>query len=309
MKLKAYFNNFNNMNFLKSLNNHKSFTLIELLVVIAIIGLLASIIIVNLTGTRSKANIARGLQFSQSVHHALGAYAVGVWSFDEGSGTIAYDASGYGNNGTLVNGPVWRCANIDPNYTPSGTGCSLSFDGVDDYVNVPHSASLDTPYRTYSAWVKNPTQSGVPPDLKILVSKEVAYQGGMYLNRFTTPHSINYYEYISGVVKSAYVALPADNVWYFITGTFDGTAMRLYINGVLKSTVVVSGTIDSNNQPVRIGGGISGRYVIGLIDEVRIYEKALETAQIEALYYAGLDSLLARGLMDKQEYQQRLVRK
>ncbi|MDO8436136.1 MAG: type II secretion system protein, partial [bacterium] len=56
----------------------KAFTLIELLVVIAIIGLLASIILVSLKGTREKARIAKSLDFSQRINHALGAYAVGI---------------------------------------------------------------------------------------------------------------------------------------------------------------------------------------------------------------------------------------
>ncbi len=61
---------------------------------------------------------------------------VGYWSFDEGSGTIAYDRSGKGNNGTLFNGPTWQ----------TGSNCikggCLSFDGVDDYVEVLDSMSL-----------------------------------------------------------------------------------------------------------------------------------------------------------------------
>ena len=125
----------------------KSFTLIELLVVIAIIGLLASIVIVNLAGTRGKASIARGLQFSQSVHHALGSEAVGIWSFDEGSGATAYDASGYGNNGTLYNFASPHGWTTD---TPSNTGYALSFDGVDDYVSLP---SMKPQYFTISLWV------------------------------------------------------------------------------------------------------------------------------------------------------------
>ena len=59
------------------------FTLIELLVVIAIIGMLASIVLVSLRSSQDKARVARGLQFSQSVYHAIGVDATGIWRFDE----------------------------------------------------------------------------------------------------------------------------------------------------------------------------------------------------------------------------------
>jgi len=71
---------------------------------------------------------------------------VGLWHFDEGSGTTATDSSESGNTGTLINGPVWTTGKV---------GGALSFDGTDDYVSVPDSDSLDiTNQLTIDLWVK-----------------------------------------------------------------------------------------------------------------------------------------------------------
>ena len=124
----------------------KGFTLIELLVVIAVIGMLASIVLVSLRGTREKATMAQVLQFASQVNHALGAYAVGIWSFDEGSGTTAMDSSGYGNDGTINGGASYNCSDTPFHEVGSGAGkCSLGFDGVNDYMSIgdPANESLD----------------------------------------------------------------------------------------------------------------------------------------------------------------------
>src|SRR3989442_10796696 len=70
---------------------------------------------------------------------------IAYWKFDDGSGTLAADSSGNGFNGTLVNGPLWVAGRI---------GQGLSFDGVDDYADVPSAPALATFPPTAPAWVK-----------------------------------------------------------------------------------------------------------------------------------------------------------
>jgi Concanavalin A-like lectin/glucanases superfamily len=71
------------------------------------------------------------------------------------------------------------------------------------------------------------------------------------------------------------------NTWTHIATTYDGTSQRLYINGVLVATKAQTGTIAAGNQPLRIGGNnVSGEFFQGLIDEVRVYNRALSAAEI-----------------------------
>ncbi len=77
------------------------------------------------------------------------------------------------------------------------------------------------------------------------------------------------------------------NTWYFVAGTYDGTSLRLYVNGTLVNSLVVVSSPFQTSEPLILGwkfNGIPSDHFAGLIDEARIYNRALSLAEIQELY-------------------------
>ena len=75
--------------------------------------------------------------------------------------------------------------------------------------------------------------------------------------------------------------LPA-NTWSYLAETYDGSTVRLYVNGTQVGSVAHTGAITTSTNPLQIGGdSIYGQYFVGMIDEVRVYNTALTAAQIQ----------------------------
>jgi len=202
---------------------------------------------------------------------------VGYWKFDEGSGTTAYDSSGYGNNGTLVNGPTWTTGKV---------GGALSFDGVDDYVRVLDSPSLKGAVFTKIIWFK-------VLSLHSGIIEEIVRQDYRWLISHRGDVASPYWEI--GFMQDAKTTnywTPSDadfpiNNWYQIAIVADGSSYRIYSNVVLKASGTYSGTVRDFNYDLFLGSFSStARFINALIDDVRIYNRALSAAEIKALYDA-----------------------
>ena len=202
---------------------------------------------------------------------------VGYWKFDEGSGTTAYDSSGYGNNGTLYNGPTWTAGKV---------GGALSFDGVDDYVDCGNAVSLNTTNAiTVELWVK--PRGSYTGNYQMFVGKN--YGDSWAIARLAT--SDNFHWYInttgSGWQAVTYGTLIPDN-WYHLVMTYDSSTGKwyAYINGAQYLLKTLSGTIGISSTNLQIGRDLTIYFSNGLIDDVRIYNRALSAAEIKALYDA-----------------------
>ncbi|HKW31117.1 MAG TPA: LamG-like jellyroll fold domain-containing protein [Verrucomicrobiae bacterium] len=195
---------------------------------------------------------------------------VAAYSFDEGSGTTVFDASGNGNNG-IIGGASW---------TTSGKyGNALVFDGVSTLVTINNSASLQLgTAMTLEAWVNPSVVSGA--------WRDVIYKGvDNYYLEGTSPGTGNV-PAMGGTFASMSLygtaALPM-NTWTHLAATYDGTTLRLYVNGIQVASRAQTGAIATSTNPLQIGGdSIYSQFYQGMLDEVRVYNVALTAAQVQA---------------------------
>ncbi len=203
---------------------------------------------------------------------------VGYWSFDEGDGTVARDASGNNNHGTLTNGPQW---------TKGKNGTALQFDGKNDYVDCGNDSSLDIMDAiTVEMWVNLRSPRLYNP----LIHFGASYGGneGIRLEQTVAGGQINFL--IGNGGSKAYITSDdnvLNGVWTHIVGVWDGTFSKLIINGITQSNIGnVSGPIIYDNA-TRYIGRENTNYVNGAIDEVRVYNRALTEAEVKYHYNHG----------------------
>ena len=195
---------------------------------------------------------------------------VAGYAMDEGAGTNVADASGSGNAGSMT-GAVWSQGKY---------GQALSFDSIGDAVTVADSASLDlTSGMTIEAWV-NPTILG---GYRTILMKQSS--GYFAYSLYATPGGLAYGELMVGgssVGTSGGSVLPL-NAWSHVAATYDGSTLRLFVNGGQVSSVARTGAIDVTTGPLRIGSNTlwTDEFWSGRIDDVRVYNRALTTAEIQ----------------------------
>jgi hypothetical protein len=199
--------------------------------------------------------------------------------FNEAAGaTTTSDASGLGNHGTLR----------EAQFVAGKFGNGLSFDGANDWVTVADAASLDlTTGMTIEAWVQPGAMSG----WETVVMKQrgagdmayalYAHDGAPQAGGVAAPAG-----YVSAggahqAIRGA-SALAAGE-WVHLAVTYDRTTLKIYVNGALVASRPQSGQIAVSGAVLRIGGNSSftGEFYAGLIDEVRVYNRALSLEEIQ----------------------------
>jgi hypothetical protein len=197
---------------------------------------------------------------------------VAAFGFNEASGTTAVDS--FNDFDGSISGAT-RVA-------PGRFGSALSFDGINDSVSIPDTPAL-TPNAamTISAWVRPSALSTWRPVVAKERSTIPSYglyasgsspQGRPTARIFTT----------SDLTTSSNSAFTL-NTWTHVGMTWNGTTLRLFVNGVQVASRTVSGSLAASTGPLRLGGdSLRNEWFSGLIDEVRVYGRPLTAAEITA---------------------------
>ena len=215
---------------------------------------------------------------------------VAEWHFDEGAGSVVEDSSGNGNDGVIY-GATW----VDGKF-----GKALSFDGVDDYVDLPI-RDINSAF-SQSVWIKtNAVSTNSVIRHYILTVQKNPPNGGYYTYQqrqgFIIAGDSIVGQYWNGAGDSDVLSSSGSispGVWYFVVLTGDSSGGRLYINGALvdSKSSVPSSSIVATQSYIGLRGDAQGNdYFNGIIDEVRIYNRALSPEEIRQHYESGPTAL------------------
>jgi len=207
------------------------------------------------------------------------------------------DGSGNGNNGSVHGAVLTTDRHGNPN-------SAFDFDGVGNYLEVPHSPSLQPPTElSVCAWVRPASFYTGICQANDIVHKGVAdHEAGCYVLRYTDNGISNdcfdindldqhfdfwivFDDYDRRVVRGTRRVMLND--WQFVVGTYDGSSMKLYVNGILDASFQTSGSLRINTRNLFIGKDDHTQYpylVNGKIDDVRIYNRALTATEVQNLY-------------------------
>jgi hypothetical protein len=201
---------------------------------------------------------------------------VAWWKLDDGSGQTVTDSSGFTHNGKLIGDPRW----VD-----GIEGGALEFDGDGDYVDMGKNSAFDIKNQiTVSVWIK---VNAFDKDWQAIISKgDRAWRLQRNWNKNTLEFAC------SGLVVPGNDWGPIygnmnvnDGHWHHIAGVYDQQKIYLYVDGNLDASTTASGTIRVNEEPVYIGANsqVLDRFYNGLIDDVRIYNYALNPEEVSEI--------------------------
>ncbi|MEI6222441.1 MAG: LamG-like jellyroll fold domain-containing protein [bacterium] len=197
---------------------------------------------------------------------------------NEASGTLV-DSSNTSNNATKVGNPT---------YGVTGQfNTALSFNSSADYLTINNNSSLNPPTAmTLEAWVKWNISPSTGAQWATIAGK--GDNAGYLLQHNNTNTAFEFA--VQAATNRTYIlstTTPTMGTWYHVVGTYDGTSIRLYVNGIQERTGSLSGAPRSTANPFQIARSNGGRSFIGNIDELAFYNRALSATEVLNHYQRG----------------------
>jgi len=231
-------------------------------------------LLINVTAEKGDANFTHLNISTTPPYDSL----VGYWSFDgdnvNSKLNTSYDFSKENNDGAMK-------GDVVVNSTNCMYGDCLHFDGDGDYVDINEEGNLSIVGNlTISAWIYVKSTAAIGT----IIGREVAIEGGYEIYYSAQPRlrflvnsgGVEYDEcYINGA--------PATNTWIHVVGVFNGTASKIYQNGILGKTQLNTNLAGTTSITLQIGSGLRGK-MNGTIDEVMIFNTSLTATQILDIY-------------------------
>ncbi|HDZ69172.1 MAG TPA: hypothetical protein ENH43_01990 [Phycisphaerales bacterium] len=212
---------------------------------------------------------------------------IAYWKFDEGQGDTAYDSAG-DNDGTVY-GAQWTTGQVNG---------ALSFDGEEDYVDCGNPSELNPEYVTIEAWIKTSSTGSTDsivgkdksswPQQRVWGFRKRGDNEKLEFIVFKTDSDfagIDDWDFATGITNIS------DGIWHHVAGTWDGSIIKIYVDGQEDGSKGYVGSLQqgqTNNVFIGKMETFDPSYFNGLIDDVRIYDRALSADQIQQLYEDGL---------------------
>jgi len=217
--------------------------------------------------------IRSGGQLADLVYPGLHRGCVLAMPFSLGAtGNTSLDVSGYNNNGTLTNGPTWQGRD------------GMLFDGM-GYVDAGNGNSLNITDRlTLSVWL-NPQDISI--DRTIIGRWDNSAGDRPYILYTNTAGTVYLYTNTAGIVLSTTTSNVVLNHWQHIVATYDGATQKLYYDGIGEDSDPQTGDLQTPSMSLKIGKSDNNRFFDGLIDDPRIYSRALSAEEAAQLFTAG----------------------
>lgn len=212
-------------------------------------------------------------------------FAAACFSPLQASGDLVMHLSGDGDSlDQSGNGHHGQNGNLNgPTFTGGVLGQAFSFDSADEFLTVDANAALEPTNISVAFWVKTQASGGI----KLLVDSSHGGTNGNFgwAIQMTSGGQVGIaYGNGGGFPALDSTTNLADDQFHHFAATLDGTNMRTYVDGVLETTASYSGTPMGTGEQIRIGRHHSlGRQFSGLMDDIRVYNHALTSSEVQAL--------------------------